>query len=153
MASLAASAPAAPATTISHSHTGAGPRIVSAPSPVAWTRISRAASADTASDLEAAIDSCGGPEGFAAAVRDRQRTSTRGRVLKAEAVFRAAHLMIESGIEKLTELREHADKSGPRGGGCRVNDARPQVGATCCCSQAFRRPSLTRRFCASSATA
>ena len=70
---------------------------------------SHAGSADTASDLAAAIDSCGGPEGFAAAVGNRQRTSTRGGVLKAEAVFRAAHLMIESGIETPTELREHAD--------------------------------------------
>jgi len=65
---------------------------------------------DAASDLVAAVEGCGGPDGFAGEMRNRQLTSTRGGVLKAEAVYRAAKLMAQAGIETPSQLRSDADR-------------------------------------------
>ena len=47
---------------------------------------------DTPADLIAFIGSCGGPDTFAAAVNNRQRTSSRNGILKADAVLRVAQV-------------------------------------------------------------
>lgn len=54
---------------------------------------------DTPEDLADLIDAAGGPETFAAeVVANRQRTSSRGGVLKAEAVRLAAEVLIDAGL-------------------------------------------------------
>jgi hypothetical protein len=54
---------------------------------------------DTPEDLAAVIDAAGGPETFAVeVVANRQRTSSRGGALKAEAVRLAVDVLIDAGI-------------------------------------------------------
>jgi hypothetical protein len=61
--------------------------------------------ADTPADLVAFFDACGSAEEFARLVRNRQRTSSRGGILKAEALRRAAALLAGKRIETPTALR------------------------------------------------
>ena len=71
---------------------------------------------DTPADLAAVIDGAGGPDAFAEIVANRQRTSSRNGILKAEAVRLAADVLIDAGIcvpadvaaatpEQLTDVR------------------------------------------------
>lgn len=59
---------------------------------------------DTPEDLLEFIESLGGPEAFADAVRNRQRTSSRSGILKADAVLRQARMLAQEGIESPQEL-------------------------------------------------
>ena len=61
--------------------------------------------ADTPADLLAFIEGCGSTEGFAASVNNRQRTSSRNGILKAEAVQEAAALLVAAGVETPHALR------------------------------------------------
>ena len=61
---------------------------------------------DTPADLVRAIGELGGPEAFADAVHNRQRTSSRGGILKAEAVLRQARMLAEEGIASPDDLLE-----------------------------------------------
>ena len=76
---------------------------------------------DTPADLAAVIDGAGGPDAFAEIVANRQRTSSRNGILKAEAVRLAADVLIDAGIsvpadvasatpEQLTDIREPLDR-------------------------------------------
>jgi hypothetical protein len=62
------------------------------------------ADADTPADLVAAIERVGGPDAFAEAMQNRQRTSTRNGILKAEAVMLAAAHLRDAGIDAPPEL-------------------------------------------------
>jgi hypothetical protein len=55
------------------------------------------------SHLRARIDRAG-PETFAARVENRQRTSPRGGVLKAEATRQYAHILATHGVERLADV-------------------------------------------------
>jgi hypothetical protein len=50
------------------------------------------------------IEACGGPEGFAERVRNRQRTSSRGGILKAEAVLQEARILEHEGVTSPADL-------------------------------------------------
>ena len=54
--------------------------------------------ADRPEDVRRFIEACGGPEGFAARVRNRQRTSSRNGILKAEAVLHEARIVEHEGV-------------------------------------------------------
>jgi hypothetical protein len=60
---------------------------------------------DSAADLREAIASVGGPEAFADALKNRQLTSTRNGILKAEAVDQACAALLSVGIATTDELR------------------------------------------------
>jgi hypothetical protein len=53
---------------------------------------------DTPADLAHIIDAAGGPEAFAEIVANRQRTSSRNGILKAEAVRFATEVLVDAGI-------------------------------------------------------
>ncbi len=53
---------------------------------------------DTPDDLLTFIEGCGSPDAFAEAVNNRQRTSSRSGILKAEAVQRAAAVLASYGV-------------------------------------------------------
>ena len=59
---------------------------------------------DTPADLVAFIGSCGGPDTFAAAVNNRQRTSSRNGILKADAVLRVAQILVHADIQTPEDL-------------------------------------------------
>lgn len=59
---------------------------------------------DTPHDLVAFIDKSGGPDAFAAVVRNRQRTSASGGILKAEAVRLAAAVLVAGDMQTPTDL-------------------------------------------------
>jgi hypothetical protein len=61
---------------------------------------------DTPDDLLHFIAGQGSPEAFADAVKNRQRTSTRSGILKAEAVKLAAEVLRKHGIMTPADLRE-----------------------------------------------
>jgi hypothetical protein len=54
--------------------------------------------ADRPQDVRRFIEACGGPEDFAVRVRNRQRTSSRNGILKAEAVLREARILEDEGV-------------------------------------------------------
>jgi hypothetical protein len=54
---------------------------------------------DRPRDLVACIETFGGPEAFAEAMNNRQRTSARSGILKAEAVLRQARMLTSEGID------------------------------------------------------
>jgi hypothetical protein len=54
--------------------------------------------ADRPEDVRRFIEACGGPEGFAERVGNRQRTSTRNGILKAEAVLHEAAILEDEGV-------------------------------------------------------
>ena len=60
--------------------------------------------ADRPEDVRRFIESCGGPEAFAERMGNRQRTSTRNGVLKAEAVLREATILEEEGVATRRQL-------------------------------------------------
>jgi hypothetical protein len=73
--------------------------------------------ADRPQDVRRFIEACGGPEGFALLVRNRQRTSSRNGILKAEAVLHEARILeresvgvpadlADAGEERLDHLRD-----------------------------------------------
>jgi hypothetical protein len=49
--------------------------------------------ADRPEDVRRFIEACGGPEGFAVRMHNRQRTSSRNGILKAEAVLQEARIL------------------------------------------------------------
>lgn len=59
---------------------------------------------DTPADLIAFIGSCGGPDTFAAAVNNRQRTSSRNGILKADAVLRVAQVLVDAEVQSTEDL-------------------------------------------------
>ena len=59
---------------------------------------------DTPADLIAFIGSCGGPDTFAAAVNNRQRTSSRNGILKADAVLRVAQVLVDAEVQTPEDL-------------------------------------------------
>jgi len=61
---------------------------------------------DGPEDLLAFIADCGSPDAFANAVKNRQRTSTRSGILKAEAVGKAADALARRGLRTPTQLRD-----------------------------------------------
>lgn len=65
--------------------------------------------ADGAAELLATFDECDGPDGWAARIGTRNRTSTRGGALKAEAIRDAARVLAAEGIDTTTALRAAAD--------------------------------------------
>jgi hypothetical protein len=63
-----------------------------------------AADRDGLTEPAAAIDRLGGPDAFAVALANQQRTSTRGGILKADAVLRCAHGLIGLGVATTADL-------------------------------------------------
>jgi hypothetical protein len=63
------------------------------------------AAGDTPADLADLIERLGGPEAFAEHVRNRQRTSTRGGILKAEAVLLEARMLRDEGVRQPADLQ------------------------------------------------
>lgn len=59
-------------------------------------------------DLVECIEALGGSEAFAEAVKNRQRTSSRSGILKADAVLNQAKLLVEEGINSPRDLAEAA---------------------------------------------
>jgi hypothetical protein len=59
---------------------------------------------DTPADLVDFIDRLGGPEAFAERMENRQRTSSKSGILKAEAVLREARVLVEEGVQKPSDL-------------------------------------------------
>jgi hypothetical protein len=59
---------------------------------------------DRPGDVRRFIDACGGPEGFAQRMGNRQRTSTTNGILKAEAVLHEARILEEEGAELPADL-------------------------------------------------
>jgi hypothetical protein len=53
---------------------------------------------ETPADIAGVIDAAGGPEEFAELLANRQRTSSRGGILEADAVRLAADVLIDAGI-------------------------------------------------------
>ena len=62
-------------------------------------------SLDSAADLRKAIARAGGPERFADALNNRQLTSTRSGILKADAVDQACSALMDVGVITADELR------------------------------------------------
>jgi hypothetical protein len=60
--------------------------------------------ADRPEDVRRFIEACGGPEGFAARVRNRQRTSSRNGILKAEAVLHEARILEHESVSVPADL-------------------------------------------------
>lgn len=63
---------------------------------------------DGVAELLATFDELGGPDGWAAKIGNRNRTSSRGGVLKAEAIRDAAAALAGHGIDSSAVLRETA---------------------------------------------
>jgi len=59
---------------------------------------------DTPANLVAFIGSGNGPDAFAATVDNRQRTSSRSGILKAEAVLHVAQVLVDAGIHTPEDL-------------------------------------------------
>lgn len=57
-------------------------------------------------ELVAFIDDLGGPDAFADAVRNRQRTSTTNGILKAEAIYLQARMLASAGVVDVTGLTD-----------------------------------------------
>jgi hypothetical protein len=62
--------------------------------------------ADTPQELVAFVEVIGGPEAFAEAVDNRQRTSSRSGILKAEAVLLAAQALVYADVETPQDLAQ-----------------------------------------------
>jgi hypothetical protein len=61
---------------------------------------------DGLAQLMSVIEGCGDAAGFADAVANRQRTSTRGGILKAEAVLRCSRGLIDVGMVGIADLND-----------------------------------------------
>lgn len=64
---------------------------------------------DGAAELLATFEELGGPDPWASRIGTRNRTSTRGGILKAEAIRDAARVLTAEGITTTTGLRAAAD--------------------------------------------
>jgi hypothetical protein len=62
------------------------------------------AEADRPEDVRRFIEACGGPEGFALRMGNRQRTSSRNGILKAEAVLHEARILEREGVRAPVDL-------------------------------------------------
>ena len=62
------------------------------------------AEADRPQDVRRFIEAAGGPEGFALRMRNRQRTSSRNGILKAEAVLREARILEDERVAVPVDL-------------------------------------------------
>jgi hypothetical protein len=60
--------------------------------------------ADRPGDVRRVIEACGGAEGFAQRIGNRQRTSTTNGILKAEAVLHEARILEDEGVELRADL-------------------------------------------------
>jgi hypothetical protein len=60
----------------------------------------------TPAELAAFIDRVGGPDAYAEAVKNRQRTSTTHGILKAEAVYREATILATAGVTDVNGLTD-----------------------------------------------
>jgi hypothetical protein len=87
----------------------AGVRNVVARYRVSRTRDGANADTDTPADLANVIDRAGGPEVFADIVENRQRTSSRGGILKAEAIRLAAGVLIDAGMTSPADITAATD--------------------------------------------
>ena len=85
---------------------GIGVRAGGVANVIARYRALRTDADGTPADLARWIESIGGPEAFAAAVKNRQRTSTTNGILKAEAVHREAVLLAGAGVTDVSGLTE-----------------------------------------------
>lgn len=65
--------------------------------------------ADGAAELLATFDELDGPDAWASQIGTRNRTSTRGGILKAESIRDAARVLAANGIDTTTSLRAAAD--------------------------------------------
>ncbi|MCW1823137.1 MULTISPECIES: hypothetical protein [Mycobacteriaceae] len=63
---------------------------------------------DGAAELLATFYECGGPHGWAARIGTRNRTSTRGGILKSEAIRDVAKVLAAEGIDTAPVLRQAA---------------------------------------------
>ncbi|MBN7371096.1 hypothetical protein [Mycobacteroides abscessus] len=63
---------------------------------------------DGAAELLVTFDECGGPDGWAARIGTRNRTSTRGGILKSEAIRDVATVLAAEGIDTVPVLRQAA---------------------------------------------
>jgi hypothetical protein len=68
------------------------------------------AEADTPEDVRRFIEASGGPEGFALRMRNRQRTSSRSGILKAEAVLREARILEHESVAVPADLAGAGDE-------------------------------------------
>lgn len=64
---------------------------------------------DGAAELLATFDELDGPDAWASLIGTRNRTSTRGGILKAEAIREAARVLTADGIDTTAALRAAAD--------------------------------------------
>lgn len=62
--------------------------------------------ADGALELMGSFEHLGGPEGWAQRIGNKQRTSTRSGILKADAVLQEAHVLAERGVWSVRDLRD-----------------------------------------------
>lgn len=65
----------------------------------------RDADQDGCRDLIASVAEIGGPERFAEALSNRQRTSSRNGILKAEAVALSAQALVDTGVDSVANLK------------------------------------------------
>lgn len=65
---------------------------------------------DSSSDLATFIESIGGADAFATTLHNRQMTSTRGGVLKAEAVRRAADVFARAAVDTTDDLLANSER-------------------------------------------
>lgn len=70
--------------------------------------------ADGTAELLGTFYECGGPDGWAARIGTRNRTSTRGGILKSEAIRDVATVLAAEGIDTTTALRAAADDDEAR---------------------------------------
>jgi hypothetical protein len=66
--------------------------------------------ADRPADVRRFIESCGGPDGFADRMGNRQRTSSRNGILKAEAVLHEARIFEREGVAVATDLVDASEE-------------------------------------------
>jgi hypothetical protein len=66
--------------------------------------------ADRPEDVRRFVEVCGGPEGFALRVRNRQRTSSRNGILKAEAVLHEARILEHEGVGVPADLADASEE-------------------------------------------
>lgn len=93
---------------------------------------------DTPADLVSVIEGLGGPEAFADAVQNRQRTSATSGILKADAVLRESRFLRDEGVatpadvlranpEKLDTIRAHWVSVPGQGSGLSLDYAPPRA--------------------------
>lgn len=95
-----------------------------------------------ADSLVADIADAGGSEAFAVLMGNRHLTSTRGGILKASAVDRAAAALVGCGVCSAADLRSRAEDDSVRAAwlGCMAKDL-GSAGTTSSCSPESRTSS------------